>query len=319
MSTIAVYGSFASLPVVDDLRSALPDATIVPLGAGESVAAARDADIAMGSPSADRVRALLQECPRLRWIHTVSAGVDRLLMPELLARDDVALTNNTGAYDVPIAEHVLAMLFAIAKRVPHHLASQARHEWRKDPGHDELRDASLVIVGMGSIGGELARLASGVGMRVTGIRRDPSRAVPGGARIVGSDALPDEVANADYLAITAALTPQTRGMVSAAVIARLRPTAWLVNVARGAIVDEDALLAACREGRIGGAALDVFSTEPLPADSPWWDLPNAIITPHVSNSSPRLRQRTLSLFVENVRRFERDEPLLNLVDKKVGY
>ena len=319
MSTIAVYGSFASLPVVEDLRAALPDATIVRLGAGESVTAARDADIAMGSPSADRMRALLRECPRLRWIHTVSAGVDRLLTPELLARDDVQLTNNSGAYDVPIAEHVMAMLFAIAKRVAHHLASQARHEWRKDPGHEELRDASLLIVGMGSIGSELARLASAIGMRVTGIRRDPSRIGPADLRVAGSDALADEVAHADYLAITAALTPQTRGMISAAVIARMRPTAWLVNIARGEIVDEDALLAACREGRIGGAALDVFSAEPLPADSAWWDLPNAIITPHVSNSSPRLRQRTLSLFVENVRRFERGEPLLNLVDKKAGY
>ncbi|MFN2520075.1 MAG: D-2-hydroxyacid dehydrogenase [Candidatus Limnocylindria bacterium] len=319
MTTIAVYGGFAAIPIFDDLHSALPEATIIPLGAEESVAAAREADVAMGSPSADRVRALLRECPRLRWVHTVSAGVERLLIPELLEREDVVLTNNTGAYDVPIAEHVMAMLFAVAKRVPHHLLSQARHQWVKDPGHAELRDASLVILGMGSIGSELARLASGVGMRVTGIRRDPSRSSPGAERVVASDALADVAAEADYLAITAALTPQTRGMVSADVIARMRPTAWLVNIARGAIVDEGALLAACRDGRIGGAALDVFSTEPLAADSPWWVLPNAIVTPHVSNSSPRVRERTLSLFVENVRRFERGEQLLNVVDKRVGY
>ncbi|MDP9266149.1 MAG: D-2-hydroxyacid dehydrogenase [Chloroflexota bacterium] len=320
MTTIAVYGGFAAIPILDDLRAALPQATVVPLGSDGPVAAARDADVAIGSPSADRVRALLRECPRLRWVHTVSAGVERLLIPELLERDDVLLTNNTGAYDVPIAEHVMAMLFAIAKRVPHHLAAQSRHQWQRDPGHAELRDASLVILGMGSIGGELARLASGVGMRVTGIRRHlPNGTAREAPRIVGSDALPDVAAEADYLAITAALTAQTRGMVSADVIARMRPTAWLVNIARGAIVDEEALLAACRDGRIGGAALDVFSSEPLPADSAWWDLPNAIITPHVSNSSPRVQERTLALFVENVRRFQRGEQLLNLVDKRVGY
>ncbi len=320
MTTIAVYGGFAAIPIFDDLHAALPGATIVPLGSDGSVAAARDADVAMGSPSADRVRALLRECPRLRWVHTVSAGVERLLIPELIERDDVLLTNNTGAYDVPIAEHVMAMLFAIAKRVPHHLAAQALHEWRKDPGHAELRDASLVILGMGSIGGELARLASGVGMRVTGVRRDPSRATTREpARVLGSDALAEVAAEADYLAVTAALTPQTQGMVSADVISRMRPNAWLVNIARGAIVDEGALLAACRDGRIGGAALDVFSDEPLSPGSAWWDLPNAIVTPHVSNSSPRVRERTLALFVENVHRFERGEPLLNLVDKHVGY
>jgi phosphoglycerate dehydrogenase-like enzyme len=236
----------------------------------------------------------------------------------------VLLTNNSGAYDVPIAEQVIAMIFAAAKRLPEHLAAQGRREWQREVPHAEVRDATLVILGLGSIGGELARLAGGVGMRVIGVRRDPtrrnrSRAAPGVDRIVPPDRFVEVAREADYLAVTAALTPQTRGMVSAEVLRALRPTAWVINIARGPIVDEAALAAALQEKRIGGAALDVFETEPLPAASPLWSLENVILTPHVSNSSPMVRERSLALVAENVRRFKAGEPLLNVVDRAVGY
>ena len=322
MTTIAVFGNWASMPSADMLRAALPEERIIAVQ-GEEVGPAADADTAFGGISAERLRAVLAAMPKLRWVHTFSDGVDRHV-PEMANYEGVALTNNSGAYDAPIAEHVIAMIFAAAKRVPEHLAAQSRHEWQREKPHAEVRDATLVILGMGSIGGELARLACGVGMRVIGVRRDASRrdGIPppsGVDRIVSVDRLMDVVPDADYLAVTAALTPQTRGLVSAEVLRALKPTAWVINIARGPIVDEAALATALAEKRIGGAALDVFETEPLPAGSPLWSFDNAILTPHVSNSSPRVRERSLALVVENVRRFKAGEPLLNLVDRARGY
>ena len=318
MTTIATFGTWLSMPSADTLRAALPDDRIIAIE-GAELGPAADAEVAFGGFTTDRIRTILAGMPRLRWMHTFSAGVDRHV-PELIDRPDVSLTNNTGAYDVPIAEHVVAMIFAAAKRVPEHLAAQGRHEWQREVPHAEVRDATLVILGLGSIGTELARLASGVGMRVIGIRRDASRpAPPGVERVVPPHELPRIVREADYLAVTAALTPQTKGLVSRELIGLLKPTAWIVNIARGPIVDETALAEALAERRIGGAALDVFETEPLPASSPLWALENAILTPHVSNSSPRVRARSLALAVENVRRFKAREPLLNLVDRAVGY
>ena len=318
MTTIATFGTWLSMPSADTLRAALPDDRIIAVE-GAELGPAAEAEVAFGGFTTDRIRTILAGMPRLRWMHTFSAGVDRHV-PELIDRPDVSLTNNTGAYDIPIAEHVVAMIFAAAKRVPEHLAAQGRHEWQREVPHAEVRDATLIILGLGSIGTELARLASGVGMRVIGIRRDASRpAPPGVERVVPPHELPRIVREADYLAVTAALTPQTKGLVSRELIGLLKPTAWIVNIARGPIVDEAALAEALAERRIGGAALDVFETEPLPASSPLWALDNAILTPHVSNSSPQVRARSLALAVENVRRFKAKEPLLNLVDRAVGY
>jgi phosphoglycerate dehydrogenase-like enzyme len=317
VSTIAVFGSWASMPSADSLRAALPDDRVVAVQ-GEELGPATDAEAAFGGFSAERLRAVLVGTPTLRWVHTFSAGVDRHV-PVMAPYGRVLLTNNSGAYDVPIAEHVLAMIFAAAKRLPEHLGAQGRHEWQREVPHAEVRDATLVILGLGSIGGELARLAGGVGMRVIGIRRDASRPVLGVDRVVPADRFGEVAREADYLAVTAALTPQTRGMVSAEVLRALKPTAWMINIARGPIVDEAALAAVLADKRIGGAALDVFDTEPLPADSPLWSLDNVILTPHVSNSSPKVRERSLALVVENVRRFKAGEPLLNLVDRTAGY
>jgi phosphoglycerate dehydrogenase-like enzyme len=317
VTTIALFGNWASMPSADTLRAALPDDRIVAVP-GDDLGPAADADAAFGGFSAERLRAVLAGVPKLRWVHTFSAGVDRHV-PEMARYDRVLLTNNTGAYDVPISEHVIAMIFAAAKRVPEHLAAQARHEWQREMPHAEVRGATLVILGMGSIGSELARLAGAVGMRVIGVRRDASRPAPGAERIVPPARFVEVAREADYLAVTAALTPQTRGMVSAEVLRALKPTAWVINIARGPIVDEAALATALQEKRIGGAALDVFETEPLPAESPLWSLDNAILTPHVSNSSPRVRERSLALVAENVRRFKAGEPLLNVVDRAVGY
>jgi len=208
-------------------------------------------------------------------------------------------------------------VLAASKRLHLYRDQQARREW-KDLEHDELRDQTLVVFGAGSIGGEVVRLAAAIGMRVIAVRRRPGP-VPGARNVVTPDALGAAAAEADYLVVAAPLTPATRGAISREVIARMKKTAWIVNIARGPIIDEGALADALREGRLGGAGLDTFVQEPLPPDSPLWSLPSVVVTPHASNSSPRVRQRTLALFLENLRRFKAGESLLNRVDFEAGY
>lgn len=298
--------------MLGDLPRVLAGEEVVAVHVDDDTAAAAGADAAFGGPNADRVRGLLQAAPELRWYHTLSAGVEQLLIPEL-ERPDIVLTNNSGAYDLAIAEHVVAMIFAAAKRLPASFAAQGRHDWHDDPHATDVRGSTLVILGMGSIGGELAAIARALGMRVIGVRRT------GGDGAVTPDRLAEVAGEADYLAVCAPLTAATRGLVSAEVIAAMRPEAWIINISRGAIVDEPALLAALKERRIGGAAIDAWWTEPLPKDSEWWDLPNLIVTPHTSHSSPSVRDRSIELIQENLRRFKSGEPLLNRVDLRLGY
>lgn len=276
------------------------------------LSAAADAEAAIGGPNPERFRALLEAAPGLRWYHCLAAGVERLI-PELAARPDLVLTNNSGAYDLAIAEHVIATIFAAAKRLPTSFAAQGQHVWHDDPKSSDVRGSTLVILGMGSIGGELAEIARRLGMRVIGVRRS------GAGGSVAPERLAEVAAEADYLAVCAPLTAETRGLVDASVLARMRPTAWLINISRGAIVDESALFSALRERRIGGAAIDAWWTEPLPKDSDWWDLPNVIVTPHTSFSSPSIRDRSIALIVESLRRFKAGETLLNRVDPRLGY
>ncbi|MBM4434394.1 MAG: D-2-hydroxyacid dehydrogenase [Chloroflexi bacterium] len=318
MTTIAVLGWFPSMP--EDLARHLPDDRVVRFDRRGPFDEAAEIEVALGAPAGELIGEFLAHAPRLRWLHTMSAGVERFLVPELVGRSGFTLTNNSGPYDVPIAEFVLGAMLAAAKRLPEHLRSQRRGRWDKEGQGTELRGSTVVVLGLGSIGGEVARLAHAFGMRVVGVRRRLGLpAVPGVDEVIPPERLADAVAGADFLAITAPLTPATRGLVSREVIARMRPGAWIVNIARGAIVDEAALLEALREKRIGGAAIDAWWTEPLPADSEWWRLEDVIATPHVSHSSPRVRERTMALFIENLRRWKAGEPLLNVVDVRAGY
>ncbi|CAN5133402.1 D-2-hydroxyacid dehydrogenase [soil metagenome] len=311
MTRIAVATGFHSW--TRELGGVLREDEVVVLAPGDDARAASNAEVAIGGPNTERFRALLAAAPDLRWYHTLSAGVEGLMIPELAEHTGLVLTNNSGAYDAPIAEHVIATIFAAAKRLPQSVRAQARHEWHGDPKSADVRGSTLVVLGMGSIGGELAAVARGIGMRVIGVRRG------GGDGAVPPDRLAEIAAEADYLAICAPLTPESRGLVGAEVIGRMKATAWLINISRGAIVDEDALLGALRGGRIAGAAIDAWWTEPLPADSPWWDLENVIVTPHTSFSSPSVRDRSLALILENLRRYKAGQTLLNVVDPQKGY
>lgn len=315
MTNIVVWSAFRTS--ADAVSAQFPEDRVVGIADENGLGAAADAEVAFSGNNPRRVRQLLDATPKLRWYHTVSAGVENMPLAELAQRG-IVLTNNSGSYDVQIAEHLMMFVFAASRQLHRYRDQQHSRLW-KDQSQQELRDATIVVYGMGSIGGEVARLASAVGMRVIGVRRKTASREPGVDRVVPAEQLADVVAEADYLAITAPLTPATRGAISREIIARLKPSAWIVNIARGAIVDEDAMVDALRDKRIAGAGLDVFTTEPLPPDHPLWTMDNVMITPHSSGDSPRAGERTLALFAENLRRYKAGEPLINRVDFEAGY
>jgi phosphoglycerate dehydrogenase-like enzyme len=262
---------------------------------------------------------LLATAPRLRWMHTPSAGVDNLLTADLLERD-IQLTCSAGVHAIPIAEFVLMFMLGHVKRVRELAALEPEDGWigGKRLRLGELYGKTLLILGMGQIGQEIARRAAAFGMHVYGSRRHPAP-MDGVERVVGEGAWRELLPQADYIAIAAPLTEATRGMVDAAAFARMKPEAYLINIARGQIVDTEALLVALHEGRIAGAGLDALPEEPLPRDHPLWSAPNVWITPHISWSSPHMQARALDVFLENLRRYRAGEPLINLVDKQAGY
>lgn len=262
---------------------------------------------------------VLTVVPSLRWVHTPSAGVEHLLIPLVFERD-LTLTNSAGVHAIPIAEFVMAVLLSRVKSLHEYRAAQEEQRWAHGIATHELYGATMLILGMGGIGQTLAERATAFGMRVWGSRRRSSAApTPYAERIVTGDAWRALLPDADYVVVAAPLTVETRGMVDAAVLAAMKPSAYLINIARGGLVDETALLNALRAGQISGAALDTFEQEPLPADSPFWSLPNVVVTPHATASSPRMHERQVALFLRNLHHALHNEPLVNVVDKSIGY
>ncbi len=276
----------------------------------------------------------LSRTPRLRWLQMGVAGVEHLDLVGL-ERSGVRVTNASGIHAVPIAEYVLGMLLHIAKAVEERQASQRRHEWPPNSrlAGRLLRGQAIVIVGYGNVGREIGRVAHAMGMRILAVKARPSRERRSRFRLAGtgdpSGRLPEwvvepaELANvaseADYVVVTTPATPATRGLVSASVLGAMRPDAWLINVGRGVCVDARALEATLRAGGIGGAVLDVFEEEPLAAESPLWEFPNCIVTPHISGGPPGAFDLLSDLLVENLTRYLSGRPLLNVVSARRGY
>lgn len=261
-------------------------------------------------------------CDRLRWVHVAAAGVDTLLFDEL--RDsEVMVTNARGTFDRPIAEFVAASVLAHAKLVHESAALQRERVWR----HRETKTivgARAMVVGTGAIGREIARVLTALGMRVDGAGSKARDGYlmggdPDFATVVASSGLIGHVGKTDYLINAAPLTPQTRGLIDAGVFSALKPGAHLVNIGRGPTVVEADLLAALESGRLDGASLDVFDTEPLPKDSPLWDAPGVVISAHLSGDVVGWRDLLARQFVGNARRWLDGQPLRNVVDKKLGY
>ena len=262
---------------------------------------------------------LLAAASDLRWLQITGAGVENLLFPALV-ESSVLVTNFSGVHAPNMAEHLVAMMLAFARGLPEIMRFQVRHEWHHaERGTFELGGQTLGVLGLGDIGNALAWRANALGMRVVGLKRRSTDLPRGVERIYLPDELPALLAESDHVASALPLTPRTRHLLGVAEFAAMRPSAYVYNVGRGAVIDQAALVDALRAGRIAGAGLDVTDPEPLPADSPLWDMPNVLITSHTSGGSPRYWERGIEILLENIGRYRRDEPLLNVVDKHEGY
>ncbi len=267
---------------------------------------------------ADVLRSILAGAPRLRWIHSGKAGVEDLLIPELV-ESEIVLTNGAGAPKRAIAETVLAFILADAKAIQSHWDFQKAGEWKHLP-HKELPGLTVAILGLGRIGMEIARLCKALDLRVIGTKRTLGGEPVGWVDEIFPSGRQEEcVAGADYVVVAAALTPETRGMVGPATFKAMKKDAILINVARGPIVDETALIGALRAEEIRGACLDVFEQEPLPPAHPFYTLPGVVVTPHNSPYSQNVTDHMVGVFVENFQRYCAGKPLLNVVNKQAGY
>ena len=258
---------------------------------------------------------------RLRWVQATSAGAGEQVASAGLSREDlerVTVTSAAGVHAGPLAEFALLGLLAFTKDLPRLEADQRAHRWGHYPV-PELSGRTLLIVGLGQVGMEVARLAVAFGMRVIGVNRSGRAESPHVHEVGRTSALENYLPEADAIVISAPLTEETSGLIDAAAFARMKPGTMLVNVGRGGVVDEAALIEALRSGRLAGAALEVFEREPLPADSPLWDLPNVLVSPHTAGLSMREDERIVSLFVENLGHYLRGEPLRNRVDPELLY
>jgi phosphoglycerate dehydrogenase-like enzyme len=304
------------------LRAAFPEVEFVRARSLEE-AAAVIADVDVGfTPrlTADVVAA----APRLRWVHSSAAAVEGLLPLAALAARDVVVTNSKGVQAVPIAEHVLGGILMLSRKFDRTMAAQRERRWIQNELTDDwpwmLQGKRMTIVGLGTIGMEIAKRANAFGIRVTGVRRTPDAATPPFVdAVVGPDALDDALRGCDLLVLAAPGVSSTHRMIGVRQLALLNPGAVLVNVARAAIVDGDAMRAALESGQLGGAVLDVFEQEPLDAGDPLWTTPNTVITPHSSGFRESHWDEVVALFSENLRRYQRGETLHNQVDLGAGY
>ncbi|WP_149540513.1 D-2-hydroxyacid dehydrogenase [Siccirubricoccus phaeus] len=258
---------------------------------------------------------LLKATPSLRWVQTFSAGTDMAVYQEMLARG-LLLTNAAGASAPAVAQTAVTGLMALARGFPRAAAAQRRHAWEplySDPEPRDVEGQHALILGTGPIGQEIGRLCRAFGLRTTGMRRDAAAgAPPGFDAAAGFADLPSLLPRTDWLILACPLTEATRNVIDARALALLPPGRHLVNVARGGVVDEAALLAALTSFHLAGAFLDVFAMEPLPAESPFWDLPNVIVSPHSAAASDGLPERVAAIFADNLARWARGETLRNL-------
>jgi phosphoglycerate dehydrogenase-like enzyme len=326
------------------IRAAAPGAQLVTVSVeGLADGPLDDVEVMLrGWLSSEAFDRLLARAPHMAWVHSATSGVERALTPASRERG-LVVTNARGVFSRPIAEYVLMMILSVSRKLPELLELQRERTWQPLEGA-ELRDVTVGIVGLGSIGRAVGALATAFGCRVVAVRRRPTdgdrpaseaSGSDGGKgevaaedrpfgevlldRVGGPETLPELLAESDFIVLAAPLTPETEDMINAETLAMVKPGAWLINVARGRLIDERALLRALRDGPLGGAVLDTFRDEPLPPMSSFYDLPNVIVTPHTAWSSGRVLDRSVELFCDNLRRFAKGEPLLNVVDPAAGY
>ncbi len=267
---------------------------------------------------------MLDKAPSLRWFHSVVTGPDAYAF-EALRKSAVKVTSPRGVYAVPIAETALGLMLAFARRIRSCVLSQAEGRWsaldlyRETMPSSELAGSTALIVGMGGIGGELAKRCKAMGMKVTGVVRRREGEIPCTDRVIEFSEFEEALPKADFIILACPLTESTRGMIDAAALASMKESAYLINVARGELVEEQALIAALEGGAIAGAASDVFAVEPLPEGHPFYTLRNMIVMPHVSGFSSKIWERAVGRFAENLRLFLEGKALVGEVDFDRGY
>jgi D-2-hydroxyacid dehydrogenase (NADP+) len=265
------------------------------------------------------------QCARkLRWIHSTATAVHALISPELQA-SDIVVTNARSVHGPVVAEHTLALAYALARRLPQAVRYQQRKHWaQQDIGNGRLRPrelsgATMTIVGLGGIGRPLAKLARCVGMRVLAVREHPEQACEDVDGMYGLEQIDEALGEAEFVVLAVPVTSRTHHLMNGHRLAQMKEGAYLINVGRGVLIDEPALVEALRRNSIAGAALDVTTVEPLPGDSPLWEMENVLLTPHIAGLTDRMWERHYAAFTENLRRFLKNEPLLWVVDKQAGY
>lgn len=304
------------------LQQAFPQVNVVHLTDYSRVdAEIPDTDIAITwSIRPEQVKA----AKKLRWIHSPAAAVHTLIFPELI-NSDIQITNAREVHGPVVAEHVIAQIFALAKKIPDAVRFQQNHEWAQQRMWEELSrvrevaGATVGLIGLGAIGRAVAKNAKALGMHVIAAREHPEKGSEGIDAIYGPEQINEIFRQADYVVLAAPMTTQTKALANAERLALMKPDACLINVGRGPLVEEAALADALRQKKIGGAALDVFPKEPLAAESPLWDLPNLLITPHTAALTDKIWERHYTLFAENLRRYMNGMELLGKVDKRKGY
>ncbi|MCC6180146.1 MAG: D-2-hydroxyacid dehydrogenase [Chloroflexi bacterium] len=277
-----------------------------------------DADVVYGWPNREQ----FQVAKKLRWIQCPSAGVEMFCSIPEIVESDVILTNARGAHARVIAEHAFAMLLAFTRGILRFEQDKLARRWSRDaaiPEVEEIAGRTIGIVGYGQIGQQVAQRALGFELSVLAADPRPMPEAPHGVTVWSLDRLPDLFEQSDVVVIAAPFTPESRHMIGADVLGRMKPTAYLLVVSRGGIVDEPALVDVLKRGAIAGAGLDVFEEEPLSPRSELWDIPNVILTPHLAGASTEKDRRCVEILRENLGRFQRGEPLVNLVDKRSGY
>ncbi len=301
IEAIAAEAEFRCARDFNALRAALPGAEVI-LG---------------WNFRADDLAPAFERADRLRWIQWGGAGVDATLFPALV-ESDVTLTNVRGVFDQPMAEYALGMILAFAKDFRGSYDRQRERRWSYRL-HERIAGTKALVVGAGSIGRAIARTLRAAGIKVEGVGRTARDGDPDFGRVHGDEDLNRALGSADWVVLITPLTERTRGMFDASRLAAMKPTARFFNLGRGALVDEPALIAALDNGVIAGAGLDVFTEEPLPAESPLWGMENVFVSPHMSGDYHGHKQAVADVFIENFRRFRTGAPLVNVIDKRLGF
>ena len=277
-----------------------------------------DVNILLGYDAQMDMDRYLPQMPHLQWIHTYSAGVEKLLSNEAFSHSDILLTNSRGIHGIPMAEHVLGTMLTSSRRLIEAWENQKVHAWKRLTNPDELFGKTSAIIGLGSIGREVAKHLKNMGMRIVAVKQKTSTE-PFVDQLFTIDHLPEVLSCADYVIVTLPLTPQTKKLFNLKTFDMMKENAFFINVSRGDVIEEADLVEALTTQRIRGASLDVFTTEPLPEDSPLWNVPNLFITPHYSAISPMYLDRSLKIFRNNLQIFPQRIGMLNVVDKERGY